>query len=121
MSLLYLNATLPLAHFVHRQRMLEILNSNQYTPPIIVFVNQKKTADMVAKDLQRAGVCTLTIIAAFSCLCCGIFSGVQPLCTRARTKNNERLRFSHCVPAIRTSWSPPTLPVVVLMSRTLVW
>ena len=36
--------------------MLEILNSNQYTPPIIVFVNQKKTADMVAKDLQRAGV-----------------------------------------------------------------
>ena len=41
--------------------MLEILNSNQYTPPIIVFVNQKKTADMVAKDLQRAGVCILNI------------------------------------------------------------
>jgi ATP-dependent RNA helicase DDX23/PRP28 len=40
-----------------RQRMLEILNSNQYAAPIIVFVNQKKTADMVAKDLQRAGVC----------------------------------------------------------------
>lgn len=39
-----------------RQRMLEILNSGQYASPIIVFVNQKKTADMVAKDLQRAGV-----------------------------------------------------------------
>ena len=39
-----------------RQRMLEILNSGQYGSPIIVFVNQKKTADMVAKDLQRAGV-----------------------------------------------------------------
>ncbi|KAF7322906.1 hypothetical protein HMN09_00070100 [Mycena chlorophos] len=37
-----------------RQRMLEILNSGMYASPIIVFVNQKKTADMVAKDLQRA-------------------------------------------------------------------
>lgn len=37
-------------------RILEILNSNQYSPPIIVFVNQKKTADMVAKDLSRGGV-----------------------------------------------------------------
>ena len=36
--------------------MLEILNSGQYASPIIVFVNQKKTADMVAKDLHRAGV-----------------------------------------------------------------
>ncbi|EKM55542.1 uncharacterized protein PHACADRAFT_173680 [Phanerochaete carnosa HHB-10118-sp] len=38
-----------------KQRMLEILNSGQYASPIIAFVNQKKTADMVAKDLQRAG------------------------------------------------------------------
>ena len=38
--------------------MIEILNSNQYAPPIIVFVNQKKTADMVAKDLHRANVRT---------------------------------------------------------------
>jgi ATP-dependent RNA helicase DDX23/PRP28 len=36
--------------------MLELLNSGQFTPPIIIFVNQKKTADMVAKDLSRAGV-----------------------------------------------------------------
>jgi ATP-dependent RNA helicase DDX23/PRP28 len=40
----------------NRQRLLEILNSGQYASPIIVFVNQKKTADMVAKDIQRAGV-----------------------------------------------------------------
>lgn len=39
-----------------RLRMLEILNSGEYPSPIIVFVNQKKTADMVAKDLQRANV-----------------------------------------------------------------
>ncbi|EGN95415.1 hypothetical protein SERLA73DRAFT_162301 [Serpula lacrymans var. lacrymans S7.3] len=38
-----------------KQRLLEILNSGMYASPIIVFVNQKKTADMVAKDLSRAG------------------------------------------------------------------
>jgi len=41
---------------VYRQRLLEIFNNEGYPPPIIVFVNQKKTADMVARDLQRAGV-----------------------------------------------------------------
>jgi hypothetical protein len=41
-----------------RQRLVEILNSGQYASPIIVFVNQKKTADQVAKDLQRAQVMT---------------------------------------------------------------
>ncbi|KAG6911463.1 hypothetical protein DXG01_014537 [Tephrocybe rancida] len=40
---------------LNRQKLLEILNSGQYASPIIVFVNQKKTADMVAKDLSRAG------------------------------------------------------------------
>jgi len=42
-------------------RLLEILNSNQFVPPIIVFVNQKKTADMVAKDLSRANWRTATL------------------------------------------------------------
>ncbi|KAF5315965.1 hypothetical protein D9611_004618 [Ephemerocybe angulata] len=44
-----------------KQRVLEILNSNQYPSPIIVFVNQKKTADMVAKDLSRGGWSTATL------------------------------------------------------------
>ncbi|KAI0780803.1 DEAD-domain-containing protein [Trametes elegans] len=44
-----------------KHRLLEILNSNQYPSPIIVFVNQKKTADMVAKDLQRAGWSAATL------------------------------------------------------------
>ncbi|KZS99054.1 P-loop containing nucleoside triphosphate hydrolase protein [Sistotremastrum niveocremeum HHB9708] len=35
-------------------RLVEILNTEGHAPPIIVFVNQKKTADMVARDLQRA-------------------------------------------------------------------
>jgi len=38
-----------------KQRLLDILNNDGYPAPIIVFVNQKKTADMVAKDLSRAG------------------------------------------------------------------
>jgi hypothetical protein len=42
--------------FPIRQKLLEVLNSGQFPSPIIVFVNQKKTADMVAKDLSRAGV-----------------------------------------------------------------
>ncbi|KAF8742380.1 hypothetical protein AX14_004933 [Amanita brunnescens Koide BX004] len=44
-----------------KQRLLEILNSGQYASPIIVFVNQKKTADMVAKDLSRAGWSAATL------------------------------------------------------------
>ncbi|KAG8829952.1 mRNA splicing protein prp28 [Serendipita sp. 399] len=37
-----------------KQRLVDILNNGGFSAPIIVFVNQKKTADMVAKDLQRA-------------------------------------------------------------------
>ncbi|KAI0950533.1 hypothetical protein AcV7_008968 [Taiwanofungus camphoratus] len=44
-----------------KQRLLEILNSGTYSAPIIVFVNQKKTADMVAKDLHRAGWSAATL------------------------------------------------------------
>lgn len=39
-----------------RQRLLDILNNEGHQPPMIVFVNQKKTADQIAKDLGRAGV-----------------------------------------------------------------
>jgi len=42
-------------------KLLEILNSGAFASPIIVFVNQKKTADMVAKDLQRAGWSAATL------------------------------------------------------------
>ncbi|KAI0831431.1 DEAD-domain-containing protein [Trametes gibbosa] len=44
-----------------KHRLVEILNSNQYPSPIIVFVNQKKMADMVAKDLHRAGWSAATL------------------------------------------------------------
>ncbi|KAJ7740697.1 P-loop containing nucleoside triphosphate hydrolase protein [Mycena maculata] len=44
-----------------KQKLLEILNSGMYASPIIVFVNQKKTADMVAKDLARANWSAATL------------------------------------------------------------
>jgi ATP-dependent RNA helicase DDX23/PRP28 len=44
-----------------KQRVLEILNGGMFASPIIVFVNQKKTADMVAKDLSRAGWSAATL------------------------------------------------------------
>lgn len=43
-----------------RGRLLEVLNQG-HQPPIIVFVNQKKTADQLAKDISRAGWSTTTL------------------------------------------------------------
>ncbi|WFD29029.1 RNA helicase [Malassezia sp. CBS 17886] len=37
-----------------KKRLLELLD-NGLEPPMIVFVNQKKTADMVGRDIRRAG------------------------------------------------------------------
>jgi len=36
--------------------MIQILGSIGLPPPMIIFCNQKKTADMVCRDIQRAGV-----------------------------------------------------------------
>jgi len=44
-----------------KHRMIDILNNGGFSPPIIVFVNQKKTADMVAKDISRSGWSTATL------------------------------------------------------------
>ncbi|KAK4053441.1 mRNA splicing protein prp28 [Microbotryomycetes sp. JL201] len=37
-----------------KARLLDILNNGGFDPPIIVFCNQKKAADMLQKDLQKA-------------------------------------------------------------------
>lgn len=99
--------------------MLEILNSGEFPSPIIVFVNQKKTADMVAKDLQRAGVCQMIFIVVHTAN--RYFSGAQPLSTRAKTRSSEKPLCRHCGQEMRTSLSLPILLVVVSMFRTLVW
>ena len=51
--------------------MIDILHNDGFPAPIIVFVNQKKTADMVCKDIQRAGVrfhYFLRVYVIFSCV-----------------------------------------------------
>lgn len=38
-----------------RKRLLQVLSDNTYTPPVIIFVNFKKTCDVLAKDLRQIG------------------------------------------------------------------
>lgn len=44
-----------------KRRLQEILNSNQFKPPIIVFVNIKRNCEMVAKDIKSWGFSTVTL------------------------------------------------------------
>ncbi|KAH8921051.1 DEAD-domain-containing protein [Atractiella rhizophila] len=44
-----------------KARLLEILNSEGFAPPIIIFVNQKKACDVLAKELSRARWSTTTL------------------------------------------------------------
>lgn len=99
--------------------MVEILNSNQYAPPIIVFVNQKKTADMVAKDLHRAGVRTEHVSTSYDCS--QNPSGVLQRCTRARIKSSERQPCNRCGMVLLIFSLPRTLQGVVSMYRMSVW
>lgn len=39
-----------------KKRLIEILNTGGFDPPMIVFVNQKKAADVLMKDIARAHV-----------------------------------------------------------------
>lgn len=39
-----------------RKKLIELLQSNP-DPPIIIFVNQKKGAEVLAKSLEKLGVC----------------------------------------------------------------
>lgn len=44
-----------------KKRLAEILNSNRFAPPIIVFVNIKRNCDTVARDIKRLGFNTVTL------------------------------------------------------------
>jgi ATP-dependent RNA helicase DDX23/PRP28 len=39
-----------------RNKLMEILRRGKLEPPIIIFVNQKKGADVLAKGLEKFGV-----------------------------------------------------------------
>ncbi|KAK3677504.1 mRNA splicing protein prp28 [Recurvomyces mirabilis] len=44
-----------------KKRLAEILNSGNFAPPIIVFVNIKRNCDAVARDIQRMGYSSVTL------------------------------------------------------------
>ncbi|KAI5849945.1 pre-mRNA-splicing ATP-dependent RNA helicase prp28 [Tricharina praecox] len=44
-----------------KKRMLELLASREYSPPVIVFVNIKRNCDAVAKDLKHSGWHAVTL------------------------------------------------------------
>lgn len=53
MSCLLTPPSLPLPN---RKKLLAILEQG-FDPPIIIFVNQKKGCDVLAKSLEKMGVC----------------------------------------------------------------
>lgn len=95
-------------------RLLEILNSGEFSPPIICFVNQKVRT---SKRRLRADA-TRRPPATSSPRSCSALAGRPPPCTRTRTSSSARPPSSRCATAIRTSWSPPILPVAVSTCRT---
>ncbi|KAK3372453.1 P-loop containing nucleoside triphosphate hydrolase protein [Podospora didyma] len=44
-----------------KKRLQEILNSGQFKPPIIVFVNIKRNCDMIARDIKGMGFSAVTL------------------------------------------------------------
>ena len=44
-----------------KKRMLDILSSREFAPPIIIFVNIKRNCDAVARDIKHAGFTSVTL------------------------------------------------------------
>lgn len=44
-----------------KKRINEILNSREFAPPIIIFVNVKRGCDVVARDIQKMGFSSVTL------------------------------------------------------------
>lgn len=44
-----------------KKRLGEILNSREFAPPIIVFVNVKRNCDSIAREIQRMGFSSVTL------------------------------------------------------------
>lgn len=53
--------TFPNLSVFFRNRLLEILGTHKFTPPIIIFVNQKKGVDILAKALIKLGHQAVTL------------------------------------------------------------
>lgn len=110
-----------------RKKLMEIL-SRGVEPPVIIFVNQKKGADVLARGLEKLGVrflslSTVSLIHRIKRLlqCSYIFSTTPAPCTVAKGKNRESMRLHLLKVVARIYWSLPMWPVVVSISRTFPW
>lgn len=110
-----------------KARLLDILGNGGFEPPMIVFVNQKKGADVLQKELQRARVSPVRVLSLgveetffflLTTRTLSFCSGTPSPSTRARTKSSEKPRSTRSGRARTTSSSRPISPVVVSTSRT---
>jgi hypothetical protein len=108
-----------------RDRLLQLLNG-EYEPPIIIFVNQKKLSDNIAKALTKLGVSlslrrdVITFDTIFESVCV-IYSFGRCHFMVVKVKNKESTRCHNLRMARWRFWWRLTLPVVVLMYQTYLW
>lgn len=107
-----------------RKRLVEIL-SRKVEPPIIIFVNQKKGADVLAKGLEKLGVNINFFFCTFqspseNCLFL-FFSTTHVLFTVVKDKNRESLRWLVLKVAKKIFWLQLMWSVVVLILKMCLW
>jgi ATP-dependent RNA helicase DDX23/PRP28 len=96
-----------------RRRLVELLQEG-VEPPIIIFVNQKRGADMLGKGLEKLGVSWRARIGQVYLLC----SSIRAYSTVARAKRPASTHSRHSRTAAAISSSPPMWPAAVLTSKT---
>eukprot|EP00066_Takifugu_rubripes_P011667 XP_011600933.1 PREDICTED: probable ATP-dependent RNA helicase DDX23 isoform X1 [Takifugu rubripes] len=84
-----------------RKKLLEVL-SHGFEPPIIIFVNQKKGCDVLAKSLEKMGY-------------------TPARCTVAKARSSESSPSPTLKREPKISWWPQTSPVEVSTSMTFPW
>lgn len=72
-----------------RKKLLSVLEEPE--PPIIIFVNQKKGADVLAKSLEKMGVSNLVLVSESRDIPVFSSSIVLPPCMVAETRSRESL------------------------------
>lgn len=106
-----------------RKKLMEIL-SRGVEPPIIIFVNQKKGADVLARGLEKLGVSACYCFwcnSFFICCLLFIYSTTLVRFMVAKDRNRENTLLPPSKVELRTSWWQLTLLDVVLILRTYQW
>ena len=125
-----------------RKKLVEILGKG-IDPPIIIFVNQKRGADMLAKGLSKLGVsfaqifiskCLSRVITSFAGLSLfvsrenpnlflfpnfDIFSSILAFCTAGRVRMLVSTRWPLWKTETRIFWWPPTSPAAASISKSV--